>query len=126
MIYICIKYNINIIGDILRINTLTPELEMLKELGERLARIRKQQRLTQTNLAEEAGVGVATLRRIEGGQDSQLASWLKLLNALGMTSAIDSLLPEEFSSPMAEVRGTTRRQTKPSAATGIVWGDETT
>ncbi|OGT71579.1 MAG: hypothetical protein A3H44_14055 [Gammaproteobacteria bacterium RIFCSPLOWO2_02_FULL_57_10] len=106
----------------MKIDTLTPDTEMLKELGERLARIRKQQRLSQTELAQEAGVGVATLRRIEGGQDSQLVSWLKLLRALGMTTAIDSLLPEEFSSPMAEVRGAARKRTK--TPTGIVWGDE--
>lgn len=108
----------------MKINALTPEGEILQELGQRLARIRKQQRLSQTELAEEAGVGVATLRRIEAGQDSQLASWLKLLKALGMTSAIDTLLPEEFSSPMAEARGASRKRTKSSASTGIVWGDE--
>ncbi|MEM8817422.1 MAG: helix-turn-helix transcriptional regulator, partial [Pseudomonadota bacterium] len=80
---------------------------------------------TQTVLAKEAGIGVATLRRIEGGQDGQLESWLKLLKALNMASAIDALLPENFTSPMAEVRSASRRKRSQPAAAGIVWGDET-
>lgn len=103
---------------------LTPETEVLKELGGRLARIRKQQGFSQSDLAEEAGIGVATLRRIEGGQDGQLASWLKLLKALNMAEAVDSLLPEHFSSPMAEVRKAARKR-RTSTPVGIVWGDET-
>ena len=102
---------------------LTPETEMLKELGARLARLRKQQGFSQNDLAEEAGIGVATLRRIEGGQDGQLASWLKLLKALNMTPAIDSLLPEHFNSPMAEIRSASRKR-RTSTPAGIVWGDE--
>ncbi|MEQ8749369.1 helix-turn-helix domain-containing protein [Marinicaulis aureus] len=110
----------------MRINALTPEPAILKELGERLARIRKQQGLAQTGLAEEAGIGVATLRRIEGGQDSQLESWLKILKALNMTSAVEALLPENFNSPMAEARGASRKRSKLSeGSAGIVWGDET-
>lgn len=84
------------------IDQLTPEREILREFGNRLARIRKQQGLSQVELAEEAGIGVATLRRIEGGQDGLLESWLKLLKALNMAAAIDALLPETFNSPMAE------------------------
>ena len=107
-----------------KITAIMPEREMLKELGARLARIRKQQGLAQTVLAEEAGLGVATLRRIESGQDSQLESWLKILKALKMSSAIEAFLPEQLHSPMAQVRGATRRRNNPSSTTGVVWGDE--
>ena len=107
-----------------KINPLTPEAEILKELGIRLARVRKQQGIAQTELAEEAGIGVATLRRIESGQDGQLASWVKLLKALNMSSSIDSLLPQEFNSPMTETRGNSRKRAQTAASTGIAWGDE--
>lgn len=110
--------------DIMKIDHLTPEPEMLNELGSRLAQIRKQQGMTQDELAEAAGIGIATLRRIEGGQDSQLETWLKLLKALGLTYAIDALLPENYASPMAEARAASgRKRRKPSS--GITWGDET-
>lgn len=110
--------------DIMKIDQLTPEAEMLNELGRRLAQIRKQQDYTQDQLAEEAGIGIATLRRVEGGQDSQLETWLKILKALGLTYAIDALLPENYASPMAEAKAASgRKRRKPSS--GLVWGDET-
>lgn len=130
----------NITGDMVKINELMPEPEILRELGKRLARMRKQQRFSQTGLAHEAGIGVATLRRIESGQDSQLVSWLKLMKTLNRMSAIEAWLPEDIRSPRAEAGARTRRQKKSTAAHSnqttdgsaeprpahkIVWGDET-
>ena len=106
----------------MKIDHLSPDKSILKELGARLARVRKQQGYSQNRLAEQAGLGVATLRRIEDGQDSQLGSWLKLLKALQMTAAIDQLVPEHFKSPMAEVKQQKKSRKKHEA--GIVWGDE--
>ena len=109
----------------MKIEGLTPEPEILKELGLRLARMRKQQGYSQTRLADEAGVGVATIRRIEAGQDSQLESWIKILKPLNMIASVDALLPENFASPMAQVMSDqkNRRKSKRESA-GIVWGDE--
>ena len=109
----------------MKIDYLTPEGAILIEVGRRLARVRKQQGFSQTRLAEEAGLGVATLRRIESGQDGQMASWLKLLKALRMTASIDALLPETFDSPMAEVLAGAKTGKKPKVAeASIRWGDE--
>lgn len=108
----------------MKIESLTPELEVLNELGSRLARIRKQQGFSQTRLAEAAGIGVATLRRIEAGQDSQMESWLKLMKALGRVAAVDGLLPENFKSPMAEAKSATTQAKSHVADAGFRWGDE--
>ncbi len=109
----------------MKITKITPETEILKELAERLAKIRKAQGYSQTELAKEAGIGVATLRRIESGQDCQIASWLKLLKALDMVPAIDTLLPETFNSPMVEaLAGKSRKRKNLSSLSGIVWGDD--
>ncbi len=109
----------------MKIGRLSPENEILSELGRRLAQVRKRQGYTQIQLAAEAGIGVATLRRIEGGDDGQLATWLKLFKALQMTPSIDSLLPENYASPMAEVFAAhKRRRNRPPAGRGVVWGDE--
>lgn len=88
----------------MKIQTLTPTIQVLKELGLRLARLRKQQGLSQEELAAAAGVGVATLRRLEDGKDGKLGSWSRLLLALHQDAALDQLLPEEVRSPLAEVR----------------------
>jgi len=112
-------------SDMMKITKIMPETDILKEFAKRLARIRKVQGYSQTELAKEAGIGVATLRRIEAGKDSQFETWLKILKALDMASAIDALLPEAFNSPMAEaLAGTSRKRTKSSPSSGIVWGDE--
>jgi transcriptional regulator with XRE-family HTH domain len=107
----------------MKIQALTPEPQILEELGRRLAQIRKQQRLSQTALAEEAGIGVATLRRIEAGKDSQMESWLKILRTLGLIGSINQLIPETFESPMAEVFQQGRRR-RGGQSTGPAWGDE--
>ena len=127
----------------MQIQSLTPTLQVLKELGQRLARVRKQQGLSQEQLAAAAGVGVATLRRIEDGKDAKIGSWSRLLLALQMDAALDQLLPENLRSPLAEVKGTRRRsasrkvppkapandpsQPPPAGdedAPGFVWGDQ--
>lgn len=89
----------------MNINKLTPDTLILAELGTRLARLRKQRGYSQQKLATEAGLGVATLRRIEAGDGSQIDSWLKLLKALDMISGINDFLPENLGSPMAENLG---------------------
>ncbi len=109
----------------IKLSKFVPEDEILKEFAKRLARIRKAQGYSQTEFAKEAGIGVATLRRIEGGQDSQFETWLKILKALDRMPALDALLPETFNSPMAEaLAGKSRKRKKPSPSSGIVWGDE--
>lgn len=112
----------------MKISTLTPDNQIQHELGARLQRVRKQLDYTQAQLATAAGIGVATLRRIEDGQDSQLSSWIKLLKALDMLNSLDELLPEPYKSPMAEVfKQKSRRRNKDtsgSQAPKPIWGDE--
>ena len=119
----------------MNITKLVPESEILKEFSKRLAKLRRAQGFTQTELAERAGIGVATLRRIEGGQDSQFETWIKILKALDRISALNALLPENFNSPMSEaLAGKSRKsvgKTRASALSvsepspsGVIWGDE--
>ena len=102
----------------------TPETEIFKELAKRLVKIRKAKCYTQTELANEAGLGVATLRRIESGQDCNLGTWIKLLKTLEMTYVINQMLPETFDSPMAEVLAGKPRKRRRTSIVGFKWGDE--
>ncbi len=109
-----------------RIHRLMPEDEILIELGDRLTRARKQRSLSQEALARLAGIGVATRRRLEDGNDAQLGTWLKLLKALGMEAGIDALLPPELPSPMHEATGKSnpKRPRKRAPKSSFQWGDE--
>jgi len=108
----------------MKIDELVPERTVLSELGKRLVRVRKQQGFTQARLAEEAGVGVATLRRIEAGKDSQLESWIKLLRALKMTATLDQWLPQNLDSPRAAVLAQSAKSRTKNQQPQIKWGDE--
>lgn len=109
----------------MKIDNLTPTTTMLTELGARMARLRKLQGLSQEQLAAAAGVGVATLRRLEAGQDGKLGSWLRLLVALERSDAVEALLPEQLRSPLAEAKAMRRRAPRPPRdGGGFTWGDE--
>ena len=117
--------------DHIDIRLLTPGTTILEELGSRLARVRRRQGWSQARLAGQAGLGVATLRRMEDGRDAQLGSWIKVLKALDMVASIDALLPESFRSPMEDVLGEAKRVRRRSAGSSgdapgepFRWGDE--
>lgn len=90
--------------------------EILAKLGRRLRRYRLQQNLTQADLAREAGVGTRTVRNLESGGDTQLATLLRILRALGRLDALDAFLPRPGVSPMDLLRsgGQERQRASPS------------
>lgn len=77
---------------------------ILKEIGYRLSRQRLALNLTQTELADRAGVSKSTVERIEGGDSAQLSSWIRILRALGLVTGLDQLVPEPQPSPMAQLK----------------------
>ena len=100
------------------------------EIGARLARLRLSRNVTQATLAEEAGIGVRTLRRLEAGEPSTLDTFLRVAEALDLEDAILSALPEGQIRPIERVskKGSERQRARPTQKkTGQstwVWGDE--
>ena len=82
---------------------------VLAELGSRVERHRLESNRTQAELAEEAGVGRATLQRLERGQSVQSSSLIKVLRVLGLLAALDIALPETLELPIAELARAERR-----------------
>jgi transcriptional regulator with XRE-family HTH domain len=106
---------------------------ILEELGRRLAKARLAGGLTQAQLAAQAGLGRATLQRLEGGQDSELSTFIRTLRALGLLGSLDRLVPEPPASPIEQLKlqGRERRRarggsTSPSSSVAPPWrwGDE--
>lgn len=78
---------------------------VLQQLGERLARMRLDQRLTQAALAERAGVAKRTVERLESGEvATQLSGFLRVCRALGVLDRFETLFPEPTVSPMAQLK----------------------
>jgi transcriptional regulator with XRE-family HTH domain len=114
-----------------------PELAdeaVLAELGRRLARTRLERNLTQVELGEEAGVGLATVQRLEDGQSARLSSLIRVLRVLGFLDALELLIPEPTPSPIERLKlqGKQRQRaahprsedTSSSESKPWAWGDE--
>lgn len=72
----------------------------LEEIGLRITRERIRQKLTQAELAKEAGIGKRTLERLENGDTVQLTSFLRVLRALDLMDRLIALLPDPQPTPM--------------------------
>jgi len=85
------------------------------ELGRRLAKLRLARNVTQRTLAEEAGIGLRTLRRIEAGQPSGLDSLLRVAITLGLGEGVLNAVPPVEVRPIERVDsgGRERQRARP-------------
>lgn len=105
---------------------------LLAEVGGRLARLRLEKNLTQSELARQAGVGERTVQRLEGGAvATQLSGFFRVCRVLGILERMELILPEPGPSPMARLKleGKRRRRASGPAVAGKKpgpwkWGDE--
>jgi transcriptional regulator with XRE-family HTH domain len=109
-----------------------PDEAVLRELGERLTRIRLERNFTQATLAEQAGVSKRTVERLEAGEvATQLSGFLRVCRVLGLLERFDALVPEPLPSPMAQLKLQGRKRRRASGKkVGApppkkwTWGDE--
>lgn len=116
----------------MKILTKETDAVILAELGKRLAAVRLGRNLTQSQLAEQAGVSKRTVERLEAGAvAAQLSGFIRVCRVLDLLERFDLLIPEPGPSPMAQLklRGKERRRAsavkpgKPSSKRWR-WGDE--
>ena len=90
---------------------------ILRELGERLARVRLERNLTQAGLAEQAGVSKRTVERMEAGGVTQLVNLVRVCRVLDLLERFEALIPEPVS-PVAQLkqRGKERKRASSSKA----------
>jgi transcriptional regulator with XRE-family HTH domain len=95
---------------------LATESEIRAELGKRLADLRIGKGLSQLQLSQKAGVGVATLQRFEQGQGATLSTFIQLLMALGRVEDINHLLtPPALTIEHLEAQFRTRNRRRASS-----------
>jgi transcriptional regulator with XRE-family HTH domain len=105
---------------------------VLNELGGRLAGVRLDRNLTQAELAEQAGVSMRTISRLESGSvATQLSSLVRVCRVLDLIDRFDLIVPEPVSSPIEQLKlqGRKRRRASPKQKTKAPpkkwqWGDE--
>jgi transcriptional regulator with XRE-family HTH domain len=101
-----------------------------REIGQRLARLRLARNVTQADLAEKAGIGVRTLRRLEAGDPSTLDTFLRVAAVLDLEEAILSALPAGDIRPIERVsqKGRERQRASPPSehprTSTWTWGED--
>lgn len=119
----------------MRIEPQLSDQAVLSELGERLARMRLSQDLTQRQLGEQAGVSRTGIQRIEMGDAVTTSNLVRVLRALDALDALDRLIPESTPSPVQALKLQGRQRRRASGAHGTAdkvsgeglpwrWGDE--
>lgn len=96
----------------MRITSELTDAVIAQVLGARIERYRIEARLTQAELAEQAGIGKRTLERIEAGRGAELVTLIRVLRALNALDGFERLLPELPASPIEqlELRGKQRQR----------------
>ena len=85
----------------MKITSEPTDAAVLEELGSRLERRRIDADLTQSQLAEAAGVSKRTLERIEAGHSTDFVMLLRVLRALKLIEGLENLIPDRPQSPIA-------------------------
>lgn len=105
---------------------------LLKLIGERLAALRLARNLTQEQLAEQAGLGLRTVQRLElGAAATQLSGFIRVCRLLGLLDRLDMFIPEPAPSPLAQLKlqGRKRRRATGKKTAGAqpkkwTWGEQ--
>jgi transcriptional regulator with XRE-family HTH domain len=98
-------------------------------LCRRLESIRLSRNMTQRQLAEQAGVSLRTIGRLEKGEGVSLDVFIRVLAALKIQQSLESLLPDPSVRPIERVRGgaSERKRARPRRAANEPaawsWGD---
>lgn len=77
---------------------------ILEKLGARMKTRRISRGLKQQELADESGVGVSTIAKIENGQTVAFSLLISVMRTLGLLENLDLLVPEQKPSPMELLR----------------------
>ena len=85
---------------------------LLVELGERVQRTRLNRNLAQPELAQRAGISRRALQKLEGGEATTMATFIRALRALCVLEQLDTFLPAPGPSPvqLAKLKGRERRR----------------
>jgi transcriptional regulator with XRE-family HTH domain len=87
----------------------SPE-EIAATLGERIRALRLAADLTQSVVADKAGVSERSLRDLEAGQGSTVQTLVRVLKALGADDVIAALVPRPAVSPLQLLKNKSRQR----------------
>ena len=102
----------------------------LRDIGDRIAKIRLSRNLTQASLASKAGASVSSIKRLEAGENTSLDTFIRVLTALGLADHLTSFLPDPDVRPIERVKRQGHERQRASGrkgaakATEWAWGED--
>ena len=99
----------------MEISKLLSDEAVLAEIGTRIARHRLELQLTQTSLAEQAGISKRTLERMEAGASVQMLSMIRVFRVIGLLPNLNQMIPEPGLSPMDLLKRKGKQRLRASA-----------
>jgi transcriptional regulator with XRE-family HTH domain len=115
----------------MNISKLMTNEAILAEIGNRIARYRIDQQVTQADLAEQAGVSKRTVERVEAGASVQFSTIIRILRGLDVLQGLDRMISEPTPRPMdlLKHKGKVRQRASSSHRSDKIsknwsWGDE--
>ena len=104
----------------MKIEPLMTDDSLLKLIGARLAGLRLAKNLTQSQLADQAGLGVRTVQRLElGATATQLSGFVRVCRVLGLVERFDVFIPEPAVSPIAQLKLQGRQRRRASRSVTV-------
>ena len=110
--------------------TLASSEQIEAVLCAQVRRIRLARNITQAQLADEAGVSLPTIGRLENGKGITLDTFIRVLTALGIQQNLETLLPDPTVRPVERTgsSGRERKRARPSQSgserSAWAWGDD--
>lgn len=74
--------------------SLASPVQIAADLGETLTRLRLAQNVSQSELADKAGISERTLRRLEAGEGCTLDTLIRVMQAMELAEQLATLLPD--------------------------------
>jgi transcriptional regulator with XRE-family HTH domain len=105
--------------------------QIIEELSNRAKLYRISYPLTQSELADKAGVSLRSVQKFESGKDVQMDIFIKIFIALGLGKNFNMLIPDMENRPstaVARAKGAERKRVRKkkdnNANRTFKWGDE--
>ena len=112
-------------------NTLANSEQLEQQLCKKLEAVRLMKNISQANLAKEAGISRRTVSRMENGQGVSLDTFIRVMQALGLTNELMALIPSSDIRPIERVnrKGPRKNASSPRTGTQVAekkwkWGNE--
>lgn len=98
--------------------------QMEQHLCKKLESVRLMKNISQTKLAEEAGVSRRTISRMENGKGVSLDTFIRVMQALDLTSQLNALIPSSDIRPIDRINRKGRKGPRKNASSPRIKSDQ--